>query len=186
MPLVNAARSALLVVDVQEKLFPHIHDSARVLDRCIWLVRLARRLDVPVLASEQYPEGLGPTVAPLAAEIPGACVRRKVHFSCVADGCFDGLAAWARPQVVVCGTESHVCVLQSAIDLRASGRAVFVVEEAVSSRRPADKTLALERMRAHGIEIVSGEMAGFEWLRHAGDDRFRDVNRAFFRAGTSG
>lgn len=179
--MLRATDSTLLVVDVQQKLLPHIHEGPAVLDRCEWLVRLARRLDVPVLVSEQYPEGLGPTVPTLREMASPSEVRRKVHFSCVADGCFEGLAAWERPQIVVCGTESHVCVLQTVLDLRGSGKEVFVVEEAVSSRREHDKALAIARMRAHGAEIVSGEMVGFEWLHRAGDDRFRAVNRDFFR-----
>lgn len=181
MPLLSTERSVLLVVDVQERLHPAIHESDRVLAECLWLVRLAHRLGVPVLASEQYPEGLGHTVPALAAELPPGVVRTKRHFSCVSDRCFEDLPAWSRPQFVVCGTEAHVCVFQSAVELRLAGREVYVVEEAVSSRVPRSKALALERMRAHGIEIVTREMVGFEWLHRAGDDRFRTVLREFLR-----
>lgn len=181
MALLDAARSVLLVVDVQERLHPAIHEADMVLARALWLVRLAKRLDVPVLASEQYPEGLGPTVAPLRTELPPDGIRSKRHFSCVADGCFEDHTAWARHQFVVCGTEAHVCVLQTALDLRQTGREVYVVEEAVSSRAPRSKALALERMRRHDIEIVNGEMVGFEWLRRAGDDRFRGILREFLK-----
>lgn len=181
MTLLRAEVSALLVIDVQERLLPAIHDGAATLDHCLWLVRLAKRLDVPVLTSEQYPEGLGRTVQPLLGELPLETLRRKTHFSCVADGCFHDLAAFSRPQVVVCGTEAHVCVLQTVLDLRQRGRDVFVVAEAVSSRRPDSKSLALERMRQHGAEIVDREMVAFEWLHRAADDRFRSVNREFIR-----
>ncbi|MEI7968632.1 MAG: hydrolase [Betaproteobacteria bacterium] len=181
MPLLHTGNSTLVVIDVQERLFPHIHDSAHVLDRCLWLTRLASRLGVPVLASEQYPEGLGPTVEPLRQEIPAGSVRRKVHFSCVADGCFDSLPAWSRRQIVLCGTEAHVCVFQTAVDLLAAGREVYVVAEAVGSRQAESRVVALARLRQHGAEIVNGEMVGFEWLRRAADDRFRDINRDFLR-----
>ncbi|MFO1320181.1 MAG: hydrolase [Burkholderiales bacterium] len=181
MTLLRAEVSALLVIDVQARLLPHIHAGAATLEHCHWLVRVARRLDVPVLASEQYPEGLGPTVAPLVDDLPPENIRRKTHFSCVADGCFHDHPGFSRPQVVVCGTEAHVCVLQTALDLRQRGREVFVVAEAVSSRRPESKALALDRMRQHGVEIVDREMVAFEWLHRAGDDRFRAVSREFIR-----
>ena len=177
----DVTESTLLVVDVQARLFPAIHDAANVLDHCLWLVRLAKRMGVPVLASEQYPEGLGATVPSLIAELPAEGLRRKVHFSCVADGCFADLPAWSRRQIVVCGTEAHVCVMQTALDLRSLGHQVFVVAEAVSSRDPASRRLALDRMGAHGIEIVNREMVGFEWLRRAGDARFREILRDFLR-----
>ncbi len=179
--LLDVAESTLLVVDVQSRLHPAIHDADRVLEQCLWLVRLAKRLDVPVLASEQYPDGLGRTVPALAAELPPEGLRSKIHFSCFADGCFAGLPAWSRRQMVVCGTEAHVCVMQTALDLRHAGHQVFVVAEAVGSRDPESRRLALERMRSHGIEIVNREMVGFEWLRRAGDARFREVLRDFLR-----
>lgn len=181
MSLLRAEVSALLVIDLQEKLLPHIHEAHATLAHCRWLVQVARRLDVPVLASEQYPEGLGPTVRPLRDELPPENIRRKLHFSCVADGCFHELPGFSRPQVVVCGTEAHVCVLQTVLDLRQRGREVFVVAEAVSSRRAESKVLAIERMRQHGVEIVDREMVAFEWLHRAGDDRFRTLSREFLR-----
>lgn len=179
--LLRLEDSLLLVVDVQERLHPHIASGGDVMARCLWLVKAARRLGVPVLASEQYPSGLGPTVAPLAAELPADGVRSKIHFSCVADGCFEGIEAWSRRQVVVCGTEAHVCVFQTAIDLLASGRQVCVVADAVGSRSPASVDTALARLRDHGAEIVNGEMVVFEWLRRAGTPLFREISRDFLR-----
>ena len=108
-------------------------------------------------------------------------MRTKVHFSCVAEGCFEDHPAWHRPQLVVCGTEAHVCVLQSVLDLRTRGTQVFVVAEAVGSRRPLDRAAALARMRVHGVEVVSREMVAFEWLHRAGTDVFREVSREFIR-----
>lgn len=179
--LIERDRSALLVVDIQERLLPHIHEGQAVLDNAVWLVRLAQRLGVPVMVSEQYPKGIGPTVAALRGLTFPENVAEKLHFSCVAAKCLERLPGAERPQVVVAGTESHVCVLQTVLDLRARGREVFVVAEAVGSRRPSDKELALARMRAHGIEIVSREMAAFEWLRQAGTDEFRAVSREFLK-----
>lgn len=179
--LMDRERSALLVVDIQERLLPHIHDWQRVLDTAQWLIRLARRLRVPVMATEQYPKGLGHTHADLLALLPGDAVGEKLHFSCVGANCLRDLDGAEAPQLVVCGIESHVCVLQTVLDLAADGREVFVVAEGVSSRRPQDRELALARMRGHGIDIVSREMVAFEWLKKAGNEEFRAISTEFVR-----
>lgn len=179
--LIDRAASSLLVVDVQSRLLPHIHDWQRLLDNVLWLVRVAQRLGVPVAATEQYPKGLGHTHADLLELIPAAAVAQKLHFSCAAAGCLPGLPGGERSQVVVCGIESHVCVLQTVLGLREQGREVFVVADAVSSRRPEDRELALARMRGCGAQIVSREMAAFEWLHQAGTDEFRAVSGEFLR-----
>lgn len=176
-----AASARLVVVDVQEKLVPAIHDGARVVDNCAWLVRLAQRLGVPVALTEQYPQGLGPTVEPLRALVPPSAIGPKVAFSCATGVCLDGLPGSDRSQVVLCGTEAHVCVLQSALGLVAAGREVFVVADAVGSRDPENRQLALERMRAAGAAVVSREMVAFEWLAEAGTERFRAISREFLR-----
>ena len=179
--LIDAHDSALLVVDVQDKLVPAVAGWQGLLDHVIWLIRLARRLEVPVLACEQYPQGLGPTHPAVAAELPPGSIAGKIHFSAVAGACH-GLDQPGGPgQYVVCGMETHVCVLQTVIELLAGGRPVFVVEEAGGSRREADKALALARMREAGASIGSREMVAFEWLRRADSDVFREVSRNFLR-----
>lgn len=179
--LLCAGTSTLLVVDVQSRLVPAIHEGAAVVGRVVWLVRLAQALGIPVAATEQYPQGLGPTVPDVAALMPAGAIGSKVHFSCAAAGCLDALPGAARPQVVVAGIEAHVCVLQTAFGLAAQGREVFVVADAVGSRDPANRALALERMGQRGIGIVSGEMVGFEWLERAGTERFRALSREYLR-----
>lgn len=183
--LMNRDESVLLVVDVQARLLPVIFDSQRVLDNVMWLVQVAQKLDVPVIASEQYPRGLGLTHADLRGLLPIPSIVEKQHFSCVGAGMFafgpDAPLGAQRPQVVVCGIESHVCVLQTVLDLNALGRQVFVVADAVSSRDPANKALALERMRHDGIEIVSREMVAFEWLKQAGTQVFKEISSQFLR-----
>lgn len=183
--LMNKDDSLLLVVDVQERLLPAIHDWQRLLDNVMWLVRVAQRMEVPVLASEQYPQGLGQTHADPRALLPAGSIVDKLHFSCVAAGMFQPrqpvLLGTERRQVVVCGIESHVCVLQTVLDLREQGRQVFVVADAVSSRDPASKTLALERMRRHEVEVVSREMVAFEWLKQAGTPLFKEISSQFLR-----
>lgn len=179
--LIDARESTLLVVDVQGKLVPAIAGWQALLDQVIWLIRVARRLEVPVLACEQYPKGLGPTHPAVAAELPPDCIASKLHFSAVAGGCHGMSRIGGSSQYVICGMETHVCVLQTVIELRATGRQVFVVDEAVGSRREADKSLALARMRDAGANIVSREMVAFEWLRRADSEVFREISKTFLR-----
>jgi Isochorismatase family len=179
--LLQTDTSALLIVDVQTRLLPAIHDSERVLQSCAWLVRLGHELKVPLGVSEQYLRGLGPTVDTLRDLVAPESIVEKVHFSCVAEGCLARLPGFARKQIVVAGTEAHVCVLHTCLDLLADGKQVFVVADAVGSRNPLDRELALARLRQNGAQIVSREMVAFEWLRRAGTDLFRRINREFIR-----
>ena len=149
-----------------------------------WLLRAANLLHVPVVATEQYPQGLGGTAPALLGLLPeGAqAVSHKVHFSCAAGQCFDGAIAPPQQQVIVCGIEAHVCVLQTVLELLDNGRSVFVVADAIGSRNPFDRTMAIERMQRHGAQIVTREMVGFEWLRTAGTDEFRAFSKTLLRA----
>jgi nicotinamidase-related amidase len=179
--LMNRRACSLLVVDVQARLLPHIAEGAQMLAHAVWLAEVARRVGVPVVFTEQNRDKLGSTDPVLLSAAGEASRVEKLHFSAVAEGCLAGTEVERRPQVVICGAESHVCVQQTALELRWQGKQVFLVAEAVGSRKPADKALALERMRAHGIEMVSREMVAFEWLEQAGTDVFRDVSRNFIR-----
>jgi nicotinamidase-related amidase len=179
--LMRADRSVLLLVDLQERLQPAIHDAPLVLEASIWLTRVAQRLEIPVICTEQYPKGLGLTMSPLRDLLPDECIVEKICFSAVPEEVLFQAPGGDRAQFIVAGTEAHVCVQQTVLDLLAAGRRVFVVEEAVGSRRSGDKALALERMRGHGADIVSREMVVFEWLRQAGSDLFREISRDFIR-----
>lgn len=179
--LIDAKQSSLLIIDIQERLLPAIDGGDAVLAHACTLVDVARELGVPVMASEQYPQGIGKTVAVLAERLRPGEIATKIHFSCLGERCLDSLAGFERPQLVVAGTEAHVCVLQTVLDLREAGKAVFVVAEALGSRRPSDKSLALERMRAAGAVIVTREMVVFEWLRAAGNDLFRRISKTHLR-----
>jgi nicotinamidase-related amidase len=174
-------QSSLLLIDVQDRLLGTIHQWQTLLDRLVWLVRIAQKMGVPVLACEQYPKGLGPTHAALRTLIPDTSVVDKLHFSGVAAKCFHGMNGADRRQMVICGIEAHVCVLQTALDLHEQGTEVFVVADAVGSRNPVDRDLALARLRSHGIEIVSREMVVFEWLRRSGTDEFKAISVEFLR-----
>lgn len=179
--LMSAEHGSLLVIDIQDRLLRHVHGWQSLLDNAIWLVRIAKRIGVPVLASEQYPRGLGHTNPELLQELPAGSVAEKVHFSCAAAQCFIGLPGSGRQQVVICGMEAHVCVQQTALELRGQGKDVFVVADTVGSRDLNDKALALERMRGHGVEIVTREMVAFEWLRQAGTPLFKEISLEFLR-----
>jgi nicotinamidase-related amidase len=176
--LVNAGESCLLVVDVQERLLPAVTDGEAVVENTAILLKAAAALDVPVLASEQYPKGIGHTVPELSALLPADAVVEKVHFSCLADAGFAGrFAALGRRQAVIAGLEAHVCVLQTAEQILADGHDVFVVADAVSSRAPANHAAALRRLEAAGARIVTTEMVVFEWLGQAGTPAFRELSR---------
>jgi len=178
---VNAQHSALLAVDLQAGLLPVIHGGDAVLASTRKLLGAAGEIGVPCVLSEQYPAGLGHTEPSIIEAARSATVVSKMHFSCVADGCLEGTAIDSAPQLVVCGTESHVCVLQTVLDLVASGKQVFVVADAVGSRNETDKALALARMAAAGAVIVSAEMVIFEWLHVSGTELFRRVHKAYLR-----
>lgn len=176
--LARRDRSLLLVVDVQTRLAPAIHEVEPVVERVGVLLEAARMLDVPVMVSEQYPQGLGSTVEALQPRLEGARLFSKTAFSCAEEPLIHAaIAQSGRDQVVLCGTETHVCVLQSALGFRALGIEVFVVADAVGSRRPESRDLALARLRHEGVVIVNTEMVVFEWLQRAGTDEFRAVSR---------
>lgn len=179
--LMDAQRSALLMVDLQAGLLPVIEGAESVVAAARKLLGAAGELDISCVFSEQYPDGLGHTEPKVIEAARHARVVSKMHFSCVADGCLEGTAIDTADQVVVCGTEAHVCVLQTVLDLLVAGKQVFVVADAVGSRIEANRQLALTRMQQAGAQIVSVEMVIFEWLHVAGTDRFRQVHKAFLR-----
>ncbi|MDA8231508.1 MAG: hydrolase [Magnetospirillum sp.] len=176
--LLESSKSALLIVDIQQALLPAMARPDQVVRGAERLMRAALRLDVPVLVSEQYPKGLGATVPELRSLAPDGAVMEKLDFSCVADPSIRArLQALPRPQIVVAGIEAHVCVLQTAMQLRESGWSPFVVADATASRRDSDHQAALARLAATGVAVGSVEMVLFEWLRRAGTPEFKDVSK---------
>jgi nicotinamidase-related amidase len=188
--LLSAGCSRLLVIDVQERLAPHIREGEAVIANCRRLASGAAELGVPVSATEQYPQGLGPTVAALRGLI-GPPVE-KLRFSaagslewCGTGGRTDAGAADAadagaaddRDQVVLAGLESHVCVLQTAFDLLALGFRVFVPADAVGSRRELDRQTALNRLRDGGAVVTTTESVLFEWCETAANPQFKAISR---------
>ena len=177
MPRVRPDDSLLLLVDVQERLAPAMHDAARLLRKAAALAEGCRLLGVPLVATEQYPKGLGRTVPELrgAVEAAGGPLE-KTDFSCAADaGVRARLDALGRRTVLLAGVETHVCVLQTALDLQDSGRRVLVVEDATASRAPEDRAAGLARLRMAGVEPATVEMVLFELMGSSRHPCFRDV-----------
>jgi isochorismate hydrolase len=174
--LLDPAKALLMVVDIQDRLVPHMDGAGPMLEACGRLIAAARRLQVPVLACEQYPQGLGPTDARLRGRLDEDAILAKTRFSALGEPLIAERVRTADPaQVVVCGLEAHVCVLQTALALKAEGRAAFVAADAVASRRASDKALALQRLAAAGVWIVSLEMVLFEWAGDARGPRFQAI-----------
>ena len=179
--LLDQTRSLLLVVDIQQKLLPAVSAPERLIANSAWLIRVANTCQIPLVFSEQYPQGLGHTISELRQLAADAPVVAKQAFSCIAANCLPALLLAPRQQIVLIGMETHVCVLQTAIELQQQGKQVFVVADAVSSRSEADCELALARMRALGIHIISREMALFEWSRQAGTPLFKNLSQNFLQ-----
>ena len=180
--LIKAERTCLLLVDMQQRLMTAIHQSQQVIANNAWLMQIATTLNIPMLLSEQYPRGLGHTVAELLELAPPDSVMEKLCFSCAAEpSCMTRIDALQRDQIIITGTEAHVCVLQSALGLLQAGKEVYVVADCISSRHPRNVELAISRMQTEGVKIVSREMVAFEWLHQAGTEQFRTISRQFLR-----
>ncbi len=179
--LLTAETSALLLIDYQGKLMPMIEGVETVLNRALLLAEAARLCGVPVWATEQYPQGLGPTAPALLPWIER--LFTKTHFNAAAEPDFrEALTAWQGRQIIIGGCEAHVCLLQTALGLHALGWSVVVARDAIGSRRSDDKQAALERLQQVGIPLISVEMAAFEWVEHRGVPPFKAVLDAVKRS----
>ena len=172
--LISRKDSLLLVVDIQEKLAPAIFEADEITRNSVRLLEGARQLGVPAFVSEHYVKGLGHSLPAIRTAAVDARIFEKIHFSCAAEpGVLDLLRASGRNQVLLTGSETHVCVLQTALGLLAAGFTVFLVADAASSRTPANRQAAIERMRTAGVHVATTEMVLFEWLERGGTDEFR-------------
>jgi nicotinamidase-related amidase len=170
--------TAGLIIDLQERLVPHMHEHEQLLQRCSVLIKGLTILGVPMLHTEQYPAGLGTTVTAIGSLFAGTPAIEKRSFSCCDEpALFAQLQQTGRAAVLVAGIESHVCILQTVIDLQVAGFAPVIIADAVSSRREFDKKIALKRMAAEGCRISTVESVLFELMRTSRHDRFREVSR---------
>ncbi len=168
--------TGLLVIDLQEKLMSAILDQEKVLAQTIVLVEGAKILGIPILATEQYPKGLGLTVPGLVERIPKPI--EKLSFSCVAmPEVVDFFRKKNVGKILLAGVEAHVCVLQTALDLMKEGFKVFIAVDAVGSRQELDRETALKRMESAGVVMTTAETALFEWAEKSGTPEFKLVSR---------
>ncbi len=176
--LLNSSEAILLIVDVQESFRKHILDFADMTKNISVLVETAKVLKIPVILTEQYPQGLGSTVREIKACLGQFEHFEKSCFSCCRAGEFmTALATKARKQILVCGIETHVCVNQTVHDLLESGYQPHIIADAVGSRSAKNKEIGIAKMVASGAVISCVEMALFEMLVESGNETFKSVQR---------
>jgi nicotinamidase-related amidase len=175
--LLTNDKAALLVIDMQERLFPVMHEKEELLRNIIKLIKGAQVLEIPIIMTEQYPKGLGPTLPEIKELLPNVKTIEKVVFNCCDEAAFcQALEALKRNQVLIAGIEAHICVYQTAMALKRAGYDVQVVGDCVSSRKNEDKMAALFKMGAAGISPTTMEMTLFELLKIAKGDKFKAIS----------
>ncbi len=175
---INPNHAVCLVIDFQERLYPAIFENEKLSRNVPILLEGMKLLGVPLVVTEQYVKGLGPTVPEISTCLDGVERIEKSSFSCCDEPKFNmELASSGRDHVIVCGIESHVCVLQTVIDLKNSGYHPIVVVDCVSSRKESDKQIALERMKQSGVILTTYESILFELLRHSGGETFKGISK---------
>ena len=171
-------KAVLLVIDFQERIFPAIYENEQLKKNVPTLIDGMKALGVPVIVTEQYVKGLGPTIGEISGKLEGIERIEKASFSCCDEPAFMmELASSGKDYVIISGIESHVCVLQTVIDLKQNGYHPVVVEDCISSRKENDKKNAIERMRHEGVIITTYEAILFELLRYSGGDTFKAISR---------
>jgi len=175
---IDKENSALLIVDVQEKLAPAMKVRDEVIGNCIHLLELAKLLNIAVVITEQYPKGLGLTVPEIRNVLPAYQPIEKLTFSCCGEPKFqDQIKRLDKKTIIVAGMETHVCVLQTCIGLLNDGFNVHVVSDAVCSRSKKDWKIGIEYMRDAGAVITCTETVLFQLLKVAGTEEFRTISR---------
>jgi len=179
--LMKKTDSLLLIIDVQERLAPAMENPREVINSCATLLGVARELAIPCIITEQYPQGLGQTMIDLRNETAAdAKYYSKLEFSCLKnDKIANEIKHNKKRQIIIAGVETHICVVQTAIELQAAGYEVFVVSNACSSRKQLQHVLGLQRLMHSGVEVVSSEMVIFEWLEKAGTEEFKSITRKY-------
>jgi nicotinamidase-related amidase len=177
----DRANAVLVLIDVQERLMPVMHDGFAVEQNLERLIRGTHLLGIPAIVTEQYTRGLGPTIEPLRRALADGFGYQPIEKSCFsAHGCAPFVAqltALERRQILLAGVEAHVCVYQTATDLLRAGFEVHVIADAVSSRSAHNRDIALRRFVSENAKLSSTEMALFELLGRAESDEFRAISR---------
>jgi len=176
--ILQREKTALLIIDVQERILPVIHNIENVIQNTLKLINGFKILSIPIYFTEQYPKGLGQTEKRIKEALESSEAIQKMSFSCSGAGnLFAELKEKNISQVVVCGIESHVCVQQTVLDLIANDFQVDVAADAISSRKQLDYEIALQRMRTNGAEVTTTESILFELLNVCGTDEFKAVSK---------
>lgn len=176
--MLDLENTVLVIIDVQDKLAPVMSDKDELFSNLEKLIRGAQALGIPIIVTEQYPQGLGSTIPELARFLSPIQPIAKLSFSCCGEELFlREIRALNRRQILVAGIESHVCVYQTVVDLLGIGYEVQVVSDAVSSRTARNKEIALDKMRSAGAGITGTEMALFELLKVAHGEVFKEISR---------
>ena len=171
-------RTVALIIDMQERIFPVIHENGKLASRVVVLIEGLKAVGIPLFVTEQYVKGLGTTIPQVAAVLGDIKRIEKSSFSCCDEPRFmEALTLTTKENVIIAGIESHVCVLQTVIDLKRNAYQPVVVEDCISSRSPEDKAIALQRMLQEGAIITTTESILFELLRYSGGDAFRAVSK---------
>jgi nicotinamidase-related amidase len=178
--------SVLVLVDVQDKLLAKIPTAEKLVRNAAFLLDVAALLNVPIRATEQYPKGLGPTHAELQRRLPGEPAAKTAFSCCGAESFLEELHMIRRPNVVLIGMETHVCISQTAFDLLAAGLHVFLPVDILASRYSIDHETALRRLEQAGAVLTTAEAIAFEWVADASHQHFKTVSRAIIeRANTN-
>ncbi len=177
-PFLTLENTALIIIDVQEKLWRVMCEKEKLLDNLQRMIRGAQVLNIPIITTEQYPQGLGPTVPEISNLLSGSKPIAKLSFSCCGDTKFlHEIRRTDRKQLLITGIESHVCVYQTAIDLLNAGYEIQAVTECISSRTPENRELGLRRIEGAGGKLTGVEMALFELLKVAEGEKFKAVSQ---------
>jgi len=178
--LVDRNDSILLLIDIQEKLIKKIFEFDKVINHSKYLVDVFAYLKLPIIYSEQYPEGLGKTIDPIEDKLKKteAFKIEKTSFSCISNK-YDSEVRkiFNKNQIIICGIETHICILQTAIDLYNKGYEIFIIDEAVGSRDEKHKHLAFDRLTKLGVSLINFEMLLFELIKDSKDESFRELSK---------
>ena len=175
--MINDQRlSQVVMIDIQDKLVDVMpkNEIKKVIDVSNILLQASKLLEIPLLYTEQYPKGLGTSVQRLKSLFPHHAIEKNT-FSCLDEPKFKSALVKSRPQIILCGVETHICILQTALALKAMGKEVFVVEDATMSRSSLHHQNAIARLRSEGVVITNSESVIFEWLRVAEGDHFKAI-----------
>ena len=176
--MLNIDKTALVIIDVQEKLSRVMHEKEKLFENLQKLVKGVKLLNIPIIITEQNPNGLGPTVSEIAPLLTDIKPVTKFSFSCCGEEPFlRQLEMLNRKQVLLAGIETHVCVYQTAVDLIEAGYEVHTVVDCVSSRTLENKNLALDKMKSEGANLTSVEIALFELLKTAANPKFKELSK---------